>query len=76
MFGIRLVEDAKCTEQRWVFPTERFVIYEPKDERWCRFFGIGEEKTLPTAYMLGGHTLLAHPEIAAKLKARMKVPKI
>ncbi len=27
----------------WVFPVEPFVEYEPKDEVWCRFFGIGHE---------------------------------
>lgn len=25
------------------FPKERFVQYEPKDEEWCRYFGIGKE---------------------------------
>ena len=27
----------------WVFPKSRFVEYEPQDEAWCRFFGIGKE---------------------------------
>jgi hypothetical protein len=45
---------------RWVFPDDRFVTYEPGDEGWCRFFGIGEEKAvqrvleMPVAYIAGG----------------------
>ena len=27
----------------WIFPKERFVIYEPSDEEWCRYFKIGYE---------------------------------
>lgn len=29
--------------RRWRFPEERFVSYEPSDEPWCRYLGIGEE---------------------------------
>jgi hypothetical protein len=27
--------------QSWIFPEEPFIIYEPKDEEWCRYAGIG-----------------------------------
>ena len=27
----------------WIFPKERFTIYEPSDEEWCRYFKIGYE---------------------------------
>lgn len=27
----------------WKFPVDRFCIYEPSDEAWCRPLGIGEE---------------------------------
>lgn len=27
----------------WKFPADPFVEYEPDDEAWCRFFGIGAE---------------------------------
>lgn len=43
--------------RRWQFPSSRFVTYEPQDEQWCRFFGIGEEVeitetlTIPQAYL-------------------------
>lgn len=38
------VELKVTTRKRvWQFPKERFVTYEPSDESWCRFFGIGKE---------------------------------
>lgn len=51
----------------WVFPSWRFVTFEPKDERWCRRLGIGHEETRPGAYMLGG-MLFCHPVVAEQLK--------
>lgn len=32
--------------KRWGFPKERFVTYEPSDESWCRYAGIGREVTV------------------------------
>ncbi len=32
----------------WVPPQSRFVTYEPRDEDWCRYFGICE--TRPVLY--------------------------
>lgn len=43
--------------KEWQFPKERFVEYEPSDETWCRYFGIGKEVeitetvTIPQAYV-------------------------
>ena len=43
----------------WQFPDEPFVEYEPSDERWCRFFGVGQEVevtevvTIPNCYQNG-----------------------
>lgn len=31
-------------EKRWVFPKDRFVEYEPKDEVWARALGYGHEE--------------------------------
>lgn len=28
---------------RWEFPADPFIEYEKRDERWCRYFGIGAE---------------------------------
>jgi len=28
-------------ENTWVFPKEKFIIYEQSDEDWCSFFKIG-----------------------------------
>jgi len=27
----------------WKFPSNRFITYEPQDEKWCRPLGIGQE---------------------------------
>jgi hypothetical protein len=27
----------------WIFPEEPFIIYEPSDEDWCRYCGIGRQ---------------------------------
>jgi hypothetical protein len=37
---VRLVGPAKTV---YKFPKERFVQYEPQDEEWCRYFGIGQD---------------------------------
>jgi hypothetical protein len=31
------------TKVVYKFPQERFVQYEPKDEEWCRYFGLGKD---------------------------------
>lgn len=31
-------------EKRWVFPKEHGWVYEPKDEKLCRYFGWGHEE--------------------------------
>lgn len=39
--------------KRWVFPTDNpFIIYEPSDEEWCRYAGIGHEETYTVEYHL------------------------
>lgn len=35
--------EMKRTVRRWQFPQHRFVEYEPSDEAWCRYCGIGKE---------------------------------
>lgn len=37
-------------ETVWEFPRERFVTYEPSDERMCRFCGWGREVTKTVTY--------------------------
>ncbi len=45
MYGMQIIIQNKLEptidEPEWVFPKERFVIYENKDIEWCKFFGIG-----------------------------------
>lgn len=39
---------------KWQFPKERFTNYEPPDEVWCRYFGIGKlvESQEPLIYAI------------------------
>lgn len=67
--GIKVVTDNKLYDVVWEFPKDRFIEYEPKDESWCRKLGIGKEKIVPKAFMIG-NTLVAHPIIIAELKKR------
>lgn len=84
--GIKVVLSAHALTRRWVFPVERFVTYEPKDEPWCRYFGIGHEVTEPCEYMIRDSfgpvwgvrsdmcdTMVIHPELWEKMKADPRV---
>lgn len=53
----------------WVYPVERFWEYvpSPETEDWCRYFGVGYERTDPGAYQVGG-TLVIHPSLVECLR--------
>lgn len=51
-----------AVEHRWVFPEDRFVEYEPKDEAWARPLGYGREETVPAAFLYMGRWLV-HPSL-------------
>ncbi len=36
----------KTTTKKWVFPKHRFFEWESKDEKVCRFLGIGYEESV------------------------------
>jgi hypothetical protein len=33
----------KPTIKEWLFPRDKFITYEKKDESWWRYFGLGKE---------------------------------
>lgn len=37
---------------KWVFPKEKFWIYEPSDEAWCRTLGLGHEEEDTSQYVV------------------------
>ncbi len=43
VLGIRVQTSKIVPRWRWEFPVERFVAYDPADEVWCRYFGVGRE---------------------------------
>jgi hypothetical protein len=53
LFGVRVQFSDYATVPGWVFPKKRFVEYEPKDERWCRYFRIGYEGHVPGMLQIG-----------------------
>lgn len=74
LHGLKVVTDDSMTETVWVFPQDRFVEYEPKDEWWCRKYGIGHEVTRPRAEAVQvGDTLVMHPQMWEKLKEQTRV---
>lgn len=75
MNGLKVSVDKHCTTQVWVYPKERFWEYvpSPETERWCRYFGFGHEETQPCYYIVGGHTLVIHPDLWAELCRRAEV---
>ena len=71
--GMPIVEDSNLFHREWVFPKERYVEYEPKDESWCRCFGFGKERIVPECYRIG-NTWLMHPILADQLRKEIKFP--
>jgi hypothetical protein len=64
MYGLKVVTDEKMVDRVWVFPKDRFVEYEPKDEWWCRKYGFGHEEVRPKQEVVRvGDTLCMHPAV-------------
>lgn len=68
LYGFQVVTDPNMVDRVWVFPKERFVEYEPKDEGWCRKLGIGHEEVRPKPEVVRvGRTLVMHPQTWERL---------
>ena len=65
--GIPIVVSEHAMASKWTPPDERFIEYEPKDERWCRYFDIGTVKQEPGCYQIGASYLM-HPVIFNQIK--------
>lgn len=64
MYGLKVVTDEEMVDTVWVFPKDRFVEYEPKDEWWCRKYGLGHEEVRPKQEVVrAGDTLYMHPAV-------------
>lgn len=75
LFDFPIVVSEHIVERKWIFPEDRFVIYEPKDEKWCRWLGIGHEEVKPLQGFLqlaGDRTLYCHPEFYKAFVAEME----
>lgn len=58
--------------RRWKFPGDPHFIYEPSDEDWCRFFGIGREVDNGPAVYLLNFAAAFPPSFAEQLMEQMK----
>jgi hypothetical protein len=73
LYGLKVVNDYSMVDKVWVFPQDRFVEYEPKDEWWCRKYGFGHEETRPKAEVVRvGDTLYGHPTTLERVSVAMK----
>ena len=72
ILGFQVITDRHipAMKTKWVYPQERFWSYEPstETERWCRFFGFGQEVNEMLVYQIG-NKLVMHPDILDKFLA-------
>jgi hypothetical protein len=40
--GVKIFKSDFAIVERWIPPFHPFIEYEASDEKWCRYFGIGE----------------------------------
>lgn len=77
--GIEISVDPMAVTRPWIFPEHQFIEWEPKDEAFCRKYGIGHEgPEQPCAYQIGNRWVV-HPAIYDSLvreigeKSRMRL---
>jgi hypothetical protein len=67
LYGLEIVVNKLAMASEWIFPQHRFFEWEPKDEPFCRKYGIGHKGPMkPAAYQVG-NTLIVHPTIYEEL---------
>ena len=71
LYGLKIRVAKFCTTGKWLFPKHRFFEWEPKDEAFCRKYGIGRPE--PGCYQFGD-TIIMHPEIYEQLKDVLPKP--
>jgi hypothetical protein len=65
--GFRIEINELVTSRSWIFPKERFFEWEPKDEWFCKKYGIGHAGPVEPACYQVGNTLVMHPTIYKEL---------
>jgi hypothetical protein len=73
LYGLN-IHPSEHRPKKWIFPKDRFVEYEPKDEWWCRKYGFGHESTDPmdTVILVVHGDVFMHPTQIAELKRQTK----
>lgn len=68
--GLRIVESRQLTERRQVrFPRSKARRIRKK---WARRASSYRERPMQHGYMIGSDTLVVHPALAARLRARLE----
>lgn len=71
---VSVLEFCPRFEKEWEFPKDKFVEYEPSDEKWARRLGFGKEvKTdRPAIFMVKNKPfefeMIIHPDSFTKIK--------
>ena len=74
LFGLPVYVTENAVSRQWQFPTHRFFEWEPKDEKFCRKFGIGHEgPATPCVFQIrdpftGRDKLMVHPSLVESIK--------
>lgn len=72
--GMPIAADVNCQEwhTRWEPPKEPFITYEPRDEAWLRYFGLGAiVQTNERAIFKINSMYVMHPNTLRELKHRI-----
>lgn len=81
LYGTEIRYTTSAVTTPWIFPDHPYIEYEPKDEWWCRKYGIGHEgKSEPcvilmnkSGYLPGARdVLLVHPSLKKAFEEQIK----
>lgn len=66
--SLNVILDKNLTEDKFIYPQERFVEYGPEDIWWLEKYGFGHWEKVPsnTAYQVD-NTILIHPVMWDKI---------
>jgi hypothetical protein len=74
LMGFKVFVSDFCVTIPWVLPAEPFFEWEPKDEWFCRKYGIGRPgRPVPSCFRFE-NSFIMHPDIYAKMRDVLPEP--
>lgn len=61
--------------EKWIFPKERFFIYDESDISWCRFFNVGRSPTYGEIHFYNDDGSIYKLKLDRRLKVVMAICK-